>query len=128
VRRSWVSCIVTSLEHRVQASPRGAACLPATDGALIERRREEIEGSVPVLELSSETRFSRSPPLEAFLPARASNRILHCDVKMKIIPRGRPEMSCLIRIVPSADKSCPDDPIELRPRFTSSEIFSVGAG
>jgi hypothetical protein len=104
VRRSWVSCIVTSLEHRMQASPRGAACLPAIDGALIERRREEIEGSVPVLELSFETRFSRSPPLEPFLPARASNRILHCDVKMKIIPVPRPKNALSGPILPGEPK------------------------
>jgi hypothetical protein len=32
-------------------TPGGAARHSATDGALIERRREEIEGSVPALEL-----------------------------------------------------------------------------
>ena len=32
---------------RRQDAPLGVACLSATDGALIERRREEIEGPVP---------------------------------------------------------------------------------
>jgi hypothetical protein len=78
--------------------PGGAACLSATDGALIEWRREEIEGSVPVLELSFDSRFSRSPPdLNPPPCAPGSNRNPYRDVKMKFIPRAQAKNDLLAK-------------------------------
>ena len=46
------------------APPRGVACLSATDGALIGRRRAEIEGfSSGRWSSHSISRFPRSPPV-----------------------------------------------------------------